>query len=349
MTVISIKRHMENHERELSRALLSAYESAIGSTVRSCSRAVPPGASGLYQILKHLRPRLGGTLTPAEIADIQQEFDGGLLKWEEKAEQISKDNVANVREIMMAVAASASAIARRDSQNTDRFNKVTEELQSIAKIDDLNAMRLSVVRSASEIRTYVDEMKRQGERSIAELQAQISDYQQRDSMDPLTGLANRSAIENRIQNRIEFCSTFCLAVLDLNGFKKINDTYGHAAGDDLLKHFADEIRPIFRATDLVGRWGGDEFAFVIDSTPEDAANSLDRLRQWAFGEYTISDGDQSIPVMVSAAIGMARWDGSESALELFNRADKLMYADKKAASISSGIGHHRDPQIAKAG
>ncbi len=304
---------------------------------------MPAIASGLHELLKHVKQRLSATLTPADAGEIQQEFDAGLLKWEEEAAKISKENIAHVREIMIAVASSATAIVKRDRRYSERFSKVTEELSSIGRMEDLIAIRRSVIRITSEIRKCVGEMKREGEISVAELQAQIavyrekiSEYQHRDSVDPLTGLANRTAIEVRIQDRIAWSSEFCLAILDLNGFKEINDCYGHAAGDDLLRQFAQELRLVFRSTDLVGRWGGDEFAMVIDSALEDAAHSLDRLRQWVFGEYTINHGEQQVTVSISASIGIAAWNGTETAAELFNRADQLMYMDKKIGYTGGG-------------
>lgn len=258
--MISLKKHIDEYDRELSRALISAYGSALASTVRSCGRAVPPLSAGLHETWKHLKQRLSSTLTPDDIGAIQEEFDSELIKWEDEAAQLSNDNVANVRAIMMAVAASASAIAKRDHRYTDRFNKFTEELNSVARIEDLVAMRRSVLKSASEIRACVEEMKRDWQSSLAELQTQvaeyranISEYQHRDSIDPLTGLANRTAIEVRIQDRIEWSSNFCLAILDLNGFKEVNDCYGQSAGDDLLKQFARELRLMVRGTTL---WAG---------------------------------------------------------------------------------------------
>ena len=74
------------------------------------------------------------------------------------------------------------------------------------------------------------------------------------SKDELTGLLNRRSLENRIEIAIASVHTFCLVLLDLNGFKQINDSHGHAAGDRLLKQFADELRANVRASDTVGRW-----------------------------------------------------------------------------------------------
>ena len=76
-------------------------------------------------------------------------------------------------------------------------------------------------------------------------------------------------------------------------------------------------------------------SFIIDSTMEEAARSLDRLRDWAFGEYEIRNGGETIHVTVTAATGLAEWDGKENALDLFNRADQLMYSDKKTTPISN--------------
>jgi diguanylate cyclase len=126
---------------------------------------------------------------------------------------------------------------------------------------------------------------------------------------------------------------FCIAMMDLNGFKRVNDTWGHAAGDELLKQFAAEVQSRLRSTDVIGRWGGDEFVFIIDSSLEEAARSMNRLRDWVFGEYQIGNGSETIHVTVTAASGIAEWDGKETPLELFNRADHLMYSDKKTTPI----------------
>jgi diguanylate cyclase (GGDEF)-like protein len=201
-----------------------------------------------------------------------------------------------------------------------------------------------VIDSASEMKVCVEEMAAEGARSLAQLQAQIvryrselKEYQKRDWTDPLTGLASRQTIEAQIQDRISWSSRFCLAMMDLNGFKRINDTWGHAAGDVLLKQFGTEVKSRLRSTDLVGRWGGDEFVFIIDSPLEEAAKSLGRLRDWVFGEYEIGNGAESIRVTVTAATGLAEWDGKEDALDLFSRADRLMYRDKKATPVSNRL------------
>lgn len=99
----------------------------------------------------------------------------------------------------------------------------------------------------------------------------------------------------------------------------------------------------------MGRWGGDEFAIVIDSSPDHAMNFPSRLQQWVFGEYTVSNGEESAAVGVSAALGMAFWDGAESAAELFNRADRLMYADKRTICTAEASRVRRGRSFSKAG
>jgi diguanylate cyclase (GGDEF)-like protein len=142
-------------------------------------------------------------------------------------------------------------------------------------------------------------------------------------------VANRQAIDHRIEERISRGADFCVILIDLNGFKQLNDTYGHSAGDDLLKQFASEMSVLFRAGDLVGRWGGDEFLVVVDASLQEAVTLSNLVRTWAFGDYKVAGAGQSIPVHVTGAIGVAAWNSRESAVELFNRADKAMYSDKE--------------------
>ena len=196
-------------------------------------------------------------------------------------------------------------------------------------------MRLSVVQSANEIKVCAEKMAEEGVQSISQLRAEIAqyrsslqEYRQRSYVDPLTGIANRLAIDQRIEERISRAADFSVIVIDLNGFKKLNDTYGHAAGDDLLKQFASEISVLFRASDIVGRWGGDEFVAVVDTPLKGAQDLTSLVQTWAFGDYKVSGANQSIPVHLTGAIGIAAWDGRESAVEFFTGRIRLCISTK---------------------
>ena len=117
-------------------------------------------------------------------------------------------------------------------------------------------------------------------------------------------------------------------VLDLNGFKEINDTHGHTAGDVLLKAFAKEFRGQFRTLDAVGRWGGDEFVVLLDGPAADARIRVDGVRRWVFGEYPLPGGAR---VSIDAAIGIAEWRTGQTAEGLFSDADSSMYSEKRKA------------------
>ena len=125
---------------------------------------------------------------------------------------------------------------------------------------------------------------------------------------------------------------FEVAVLfiDLDGFKDINDRFGHLAGDEVLKHFAARLQRQFPSSNLVARWGGDEFAVIITSGLRDARSRVHRIRRAALGEYQLTIAKQSITVSVDASIGVVEWDGREDGLEMLARADRQLYASKES-------------------
>jgi len=123
---------------------------------------------------------------------------------------------------------------------------------------------------------------------------------------------------------------YCVALIDLNGFKEINDQHGHASGDDLLKQFSSELRNCMRSTDLVARWGGDEFIVVLNCDLAAAKPQINRIREWALGDYTIQAGDNaSLKVDIGASIGVAQWLPGMNVKQVIDKADAAMYVDKK--------------------
>jgi diguanylate cyclase (GGDEF)-like protein len=142
------------------------------------------------------------------------------------------------------------------------------------------------------------------------------------SRDGLTGLANRRTVELQLDARVKRGEPFTAIYIDLNGFKKINDTYGHAAGDELLRQVGGRLRTAFRAGDTIGRWGGDEFVAFVEG------GSAEMIRIQAALEKPFAIEGVSSKIAVGAAVGAASWRSNETAAELLHRADFAMYEEK---------------------
>jgi diguanylate cyclase (GGDEF)-like protein len=150
--------------------------------------------------------------------------------------------------------------------------------------------------------------------------------------DFLTGLTNRRHFIKRVNQELERLKRFdipraAVLMLDLDHFKKINDNYGHAAGDSVLKHFADLIRGELRQIDSSGRLGGEEFAILLLGTDIPSAEHFaERLRNRVADSKMTHDG-QNISITVS--IGIAALEASDASPEAaIKRADNALYAAK---------------------
>ncbi|HVW10251.1 MAG TPA: GGDEF domain-containing protein [Bryobacteraceae bacterium] len=341
--VISLRKHIED-STENAKAAVEAFKSAIELIAKTGAQAIPPLGAGLLAKLNVIQENLPREAVKEQVLAARAEFEQDIESWGDSAAEYSRNKEKEIRDIMIAVAVSAEALAERDQRYASQFGGLTTRLHSIAAMQDLSAIRRSVVQSAAEMKSAVDKMTEENEESVAQLRAEVAHYrakleqsEAREAVDPLTGLSNRRETESQMQDRIVWRRQFCVAVLDLNGFKKINDVHGHVAGDNLLRQFANEMKAHFRSTDVVGRWGGDEFIVIIDSTLEEAQSSVDRVRKWAFGDYTISTGKGSVQVPMRASIGVAAWDKKETMVELLARADAVMYAEKRVRSIPRAI------------
>jgi diguanylate cyclase (GGDEF)-like protein len=164
------------------------------------------------------------------------------------------------------------------------------------------------------------------------VQAQASELAALVVTDPLTGAANRRGFAERAAAlTARPGEPLVLAVLDLDHFKAFNDARGHAAGDGLLRECVLAWRELIRGRDHLARWGGEEFAVLLDRCETDEALLVvDRLRA-------------ATPHGVTCSAGVAAWDGAESADELFRRADRALYRAK--ASGRDGVALAADEPL----
>jgi diguanylate cyclase (GGDEF)-like protein len=150
-------------------------------------------------------------------------------------------------------------------------------------------------------------------------------------LDPLTPVLNRRAFEREMQRAIASADRYgeelSLVYFDLNGFKDVNDLFGHAAGDAALKHVADVLAANVRGSDIVGRMGGDEFAVVLTrASAEDAARRAGQLAAMVEAEPVRW---RSQIFKLSVAHGVRPFTKGKSALELIAEADAAMYLRKR--------------------
>ncbi len=169
------------------------------------------------------------------------------------------------------------------------------------------------------------------ERSLAELSRLKEELRYQAYHDPLTGLANRSLFIERVDERVRTAPSGRLPAvlfLDLDDFKIVNDTLGHAAGDHLLVDVADRLRVTVRTNDVAARLGGDEFAVLIDDTPDlvQSVTVAQRILDALAAPFLL--GTTEIVVGGSIGIAAARV-GTESAHELLRNADVAMYKAKQ--------------------
>ncbi len=151
-------------------------------------------------------------------------------------------------------------------------------------------------------------------------------------IDALTGLNNRRYLETHLASMLEQVTArgrpLAMMILDIDHFKAVNDTWGHDAGDDVLKGFSQRVKRVIRNSDLLCRLGGEEFVVVMpDTMPDIAAVVAERVRGSVQAEpFRLAEGDRSVPITVSVGLACTSRDANPDTL--FRRADKALYRSK---------------------
>ncbi len=157
---------------------------------------------------------------------------------------------------------------------------------------------------------------------------QFAGLKARLEQEPLTGLLNRSSFDRQLDERIEEAQqgtdTFTLLLMDLDHFKAVNDTHGHAAGDEVLRQVGKTLRGAIRPEDRAFRFGGDEFAILLAADSQVAERVAERLRRKI----------QALPELqrygISCSIGFGEHQGEDDGARLFQRCDNALYQAKAA-------------------
>jgi len=146
--------------------------------------------------------------------------------------------------------------------------------------------------------------------------------------DRLTKIANRMSLENSLEHEFNrtkrYNDIFGIIIIDIDYFKKINDKYGHLVGDKFLIEFADTLKSNIRNTDIVGRWGGEEFIVLCPNTNEEGVTKLAKyLRK------KVEDSEFSTVKNKTASFGVSVYKGDDLIDDIIKRADDALYIAKE--------------------
>ena len=169
------------------------------------------------------------------------------------------------------------------------------------------------------------------ENETAELRSRIKQERNQAKVDPLTGIPNRLAYEERLEHEVarwkRFATPLVLVMWDIDLFKKVNDSFGHRAGDKVLRTIARTLESSIRETDFVARYGGEEFVqLMTGSSLEECLQVADKIRE-AIKKTGFHFRDQAITI--TASCGLAELRDGDSVEQWFERADKALYKAKQ--------------------
>lgn len=201
--------------------------------------------------------------------------------------------------------------------------------------DSADVLAFLVNQTITELGVFVGETQRKAEEEKARLEQLVAqrtaELERLATTDVLTGALNRRRIfelaEAELARAVRYEHPICLAMLDLDHFKAINDHFGHAIGDQALRAVADAARGSLRTVDLLGRYGGEELMVVLPETAvEPAAVALERIRSSVAGLRITAAGD---PVRLTVSGGLVQVRTGESLEAALKRADLALYEAKR--------------------
>lgn len=218
--------------------------------------------------------------------------------------------------------------AEKISQASD-IAELTEVLDEV--MHETRAVQLDARRTHDELQQMRQRVSA-AEQEVQRLRQELAQASELVRHDPLTGALNRKgmdeAIETEVSRSRRHGSRLCLALLDIDDFKKLNDSLGHAVGDAALVHLAQVVEDTIRPEDTLARYGGEEFVILLPNTAlEDAVTAMTRVQRELTRRFFLHDNQK---VLITFSCGVAELGADETAQEALERADKALYRAKRA-------------------
>lgn len=280
-------------------------------------------------------------LTLRRLDDVEQRLKDVIFKQTEakcrtvRAQEDMRQMLATFVERLAAMSESTSEF-HAQMENSARLIEQAKNIAEIAPLlKDVVGATQSMANDSQAARDELQGMKKKAEVTEAELTKLHEELDRVSSQarhDPLTGALNRQGLDEAVIREVSKVrrqdTPLCIALLDIDNFKKINDSLGHATGDSALAHLAGVAREVMRPQDTLARYGGEEFVILLPDTPlEKGIEAMTRLQRELTKRFFLAGTEK---VLITFSAGVAQWVSDESGQDAIKRADQAMYLAKRA-------------------
>lgn len=240
---------------------------------------------------------------------------------------------AEINSLIGLVREAVATISGDNHRFDSNLDQTTSRFERMALCNDLRQLKLQLAAEVTELKRIAAERQQSWqatvtvfENRVATLEQQLVSTRHEASLDPLTRIANRRTFDRMCQQWLSDQSQFVLALIDLDDFKTINDTHGHSVGDKVLQAVAQALKTSLRSSDLVARFGGDEFAVLGSGLTLNQAESRLRAVTAKLATATVIPGEAK---GITVSCGIAECSAGDTIDSLMHRADQALYDAKR--------------------
>ncbi len=272
-----------------------------------------------------------GTIGMPELERLYQRFFW-QARWESGVQRAGKALADELNQIVAMLAASVGASEENQHDLASASRRLADNSLDRAAVRSIVGNVIALTQKIEAEHGQLAARLRQSSEQVAELQASLDSLQAESLVDPLTGIGNRKRFDTEISRRLaeKKDGTLSLLMVDIDHFKRFNDTHGHQLGDDVLRLVAQTINGAIRKEDVAARYGGEELAVLLPGAPaEVAAHVAEKIRTAIAARELVRRNTGEKIGQVTVSIGVAEAEPRDTVQSFVERADRRLYAAKR--------------------